>query len=152
LNLEEELFIMASDRVGRRWKMKTALKAALLSAFVFPGMGQMYLKRHVRGLIQMILVLAGLGILIAKATLRALQVLDKIQVQGGAMDMNAVSNLAATSSATSSDPYSQVILFAIIGCWVFSVIDAYRLGKANSLRSAPDQVGEERWRDLRRER
>ena len=46
--------------------MKKAIKAALLSALVFPGVGQMYLKRYVRGLIPMVLILAGLGMLIAE--------------------------------------------------------------------------------------
>ena len=48
--------------------MKASIKAALLSALVFPGVGQMSLKRYVRGLIPMVLVLTGLGVLIAQAT------------------------------------------------------------------------------------
>jgi len=107
--------------------MKMSSKAALLSALVFPGVGQMYLKRYLRGLLPMVLVLTGLGVLIARATFRALEALDKMQA-GGALDMNAVSNLAATSSA-SGDPYSSVIVLVMFCCWLFSVIDAYRLGK-----------------------
>ncbi len=61
--------------------MKTAIKAALLSALVFPGVGQMYLKRYVRGLIPMVLILAGLGVLIVQATVGAFQDLDKMQIQ-----------------------------------------------------------------------
>ncbi|MBU3931294.1 MAG: hypothetical protein KKF01_02445, partial [Proteobacteria bacterium] len=89
--------------------MKTAVRAALLSAFVFPGLGQMYLKRYLRGLIPMILVLIGLGILIGRATVGALQVIEKMQTQGGTVDMNAISNIAAGSS-THGDPYSSLIL------------------------------------------
>ena len=85
--------------------MKTSIKAALLSALVFPGLGQMYLKRYVRGLIPMVFILTGLGVLIVQATVGALQVLDKIQIQGGTVDMNAVSNLAA-GSLTHGNPYS----------------------------------------------
>ncbi len=115
--------------------MKTAVRAALLSAFVFPGLGEMYLKRYLRGLIPMILVLIGLGILIGRATVGALQVIEKMQTQGGTVDMNAISNIAAGSS-THSDPYSSLILPVIVGCWVFSVIDAYRLGKGKELPHA----------------
>ncbi|MFH2119839.1 MAG: hypothetical protein ABIJ25_05510, partial [Pseudomonadota bacterium] len=69
--------------------MKSAIKAALLSALVFPGLGQMYLKRYVRGLIPMVLTLTGLGVLITQATVGALQELEKMQSQGGLVDLNA---------------------------------------------------------------
>jgi TM2 domain-containing membrane protein YozV len=126
--------------------MKASIKAALLSALVFPGSGQMYLKRYVRGLIPMVLVLAGLGVLIVQAAIGALQVLDKmqIQLQGGTVDMNAVSNLAAGSS-THGDPYSSLLAIGIAICWIFSVIDAYRLGKEKDRRNVPDQATGE-WR------
>jgi len=108
--------------------MKTSIKAALLSALVFPGLGQLYLKHYIRGLIPMALVLAGMALLIAQATARALQVLDKIQIQGGSVDMKAVSDLAAASSSQ-GDGYSSLIWLVIAGCWLFGAIDAYRLGK-----------------------
>jgi len=114
--------------IGGKWVMKTAIKAALLSALVFPGMGQMHLKRYVRGLIPMVLTLIGLGVWIAQATVGALQELEKIQIQGGLVDLNAVANRAAASSA-SGDWYSPLIVPMIVVCWLFSVIDAYLLGK-----------------------
>ena len=121
--------------------MKASSKAALLSALVFPGLGQMYLKRYIRGLIPMVLVLTGLVVLIVQATVSALQVLDKIQIQlqGGTVDMNAVSNLAAGSS-THGGPYSSLISLGIAGCWIFSVIDAYLLGKEKDRRNVQDQA------------
>ncbi|MCX5837699.1 MAG: hypothetical protein NTW71_04165 [Deltaproteobacteria bacterium] len=119
--------------------MKTSIKAALLSALVFPGLGQMYLKRYLRGLIPMVLVLTGLGVLIVQATVGALQILDKIQLQGGTVDMNAVSNLAAGSSAH-GDPSSSFISLGIGVCWVFAVIDAYWLGKEKDRRNLQDQA------------
>jgi TM2 domain-containing membrane protein YozV len=108
--------------------MKRAVKAALLSALVFPGMGQMYLKRYVRGLIPMVLALAGLGVLIAQATVSALRDLEKMQIQGGLVDISAVANRAAASSA-SGDGYSPLVVPLIAICWLYSVIDAYLLGK-----------------------
>jgi TM2 domain-containing membrane protein YozV len=108
--------------------MKTAIKAALLSALVFPGVGQMYLKRYVRGLIPMVLTLTGLGVLIAQSTIGALRDLEKMQIQGGLVDLNAVANRAAASS-TSGDWYSPLIVPMIVVCWLFSLIDASMPGK-----------------------
>lgn len=124
--------------------MKTSIKAALLSALIFPGLGEMYLKRYFRGLIPMVLVLTGLGVLIAQATAGALQILDKIQLQGGTVDMNAISNLAA-ASATHGDSFSSIIWLGIAGCWVFAVIDAYRLGKEKDRRNIQDQPKGDSW-------
>lgn len=107
--------------------MKTSIKAALLSGLVFPGLGQMYLRRYVRGLVLMFLVLICLAVLIVRIVAGALRGLDAIQLQGGNVDMNAVTNLAASSSSQ-GDGYSSLIWLGIAGCWLFAVIDAYRLG------------------------
>ena len=124
--------------------MKASIKASLLSAFVFPGVGQMHLKRYVRGLIPMVLVLTGLGVLVVQETLGALQLLDKMQLQGGTVDMNALSNLAAKSS-TQGDPYSSLISLGIAICWIYSVIDAYRLGREKDRRNIQDLSMGEPW-------
>ena len=125
--------------IGERWVMKTAIKAALLSALVFPGVGQMYLKRYVRGLIPMVLTLTGLGVWIAQATVGALQELEKMQSQGGLVDLNAVANRAVASSA-SGDWYSPLIVPMIVVCWLFSVIDAYMLGKGKEPPTDQDRA------------
>jgi len=126
--------------------MSKAIKATLLSALVFPGVGQMYLKRYVRGLIPMVLTLTGMGMLIAQATIGALQELEKIQIQGGLVDLNAVANRAAASSA-SGDWYSPLIMPLIVVCWLFSVIDAYMLGKQKEPPAA-EGSGEGRMRNF----
>jgi hypothetical protein len=119
--------------------MKTAIKAALLSALVFPGVGQMYLKRYVRGLIPMVLTLTGMGVMIVQATVRALQELEKMQIQSGLVDLKAVANRAAASSA-SGDWYSPLIVPMIVVCWLFSVIDSYMLGKGKETPTAPNRA------------
>jgi len=109
--------------------MNKAIKAALLSGLVFPGSGQMYLKRYWRGLIMMLLVLSGLIILVAGATVTALETLKTLQIGDKAADMNAISNIAATSTTNIFTDYWPISLFMVC-CWIFSVIDAYRLGKS----------------------
>jgi TM2 domain-containing membrane protein YozV len=119
--------------------MNKAIKAALLSALVFPGVGQMYLKRYSRGLIPMVLTLTGLGVMIAQATVGALREIEKMQIQGGIVDLSAVANRAAASSA-SGDWYSPLIMPMIVVCWLFSVIDAYMLGKGKGPPTAPNRT------------
>jgi hypothetical protein len=112
--------------------MNIAVKAALLSGFVFPGLGQIYLKQYWRGLIMIILVMLGLIIIVGMATFSAFESLKAIQMEGGTVDMNTISNLAATYS-TLNDIYYKIIFLLIACCWLFSIVDAFRIGKIRSL-------------------
>ena len=113
--------------------MKTATKAALLSGLAFPGTGQMYLKRFRRGLTIMVFVLSGIVAIVWMATIRALEILERIQNQLDQVDMETITNLALASSADHSSVYYKPILLFIACCWIFSIIDAYRTGKEKEL-------------------
>jgi TM2 domain-containing membrane protein YozV len=112
----------------RRTNMNKAIKAALLSALVFPGSGQLYLKRYWRGLMMMTLVVLALAVMIVRATVVALDSLRIMQVDGKATDVNVISHLAETSSASIFTDNTAVLVFLVL-CWVFSVVDAYRIAK-----------------------
>ena len=113
--------------------MKTATKAALLSGLVFPGTGQIYLKRSRRGLTIMALACSGIVAIIWIATIRALEILERIQNQLDKVDMEAITNLALATSADHSSVYYKPILLFIACCWIFSIIDAYRTRKEKEL-------------------
>jgi hypothetical protein len=85
-----------------------------------------------RGLTIIIPVILGLMLIIGMATVGALESLKKIKIEGGNADMDTILNLAATYS-THNAIYSDIILLFIACCWLFSVIDAYRIGKRNFL-------------------
>ena len=113
--------------------MNKAIKAALLSALVFPGTGQFYLKRYWRGLLIMLLNIGGMITIILRATFAALDKLPVIQGNGTAFDINAISSLAEASSANIVTD-NTTILVLLVACWLFAVVDAYRIGK----RSLPN--------------
>jgi TM2 domain-containing membrane protein YozV len=117
--------------------MNNAIKAALLSGFVFPGLGQIYLKRYKRGLTIMILVLLALGVIIGTAIVSALEGLKAIESGGGIADMETISNLASIDSARSGI-YLKLISLFVLFCWLFSVADAYKIGK-RSLPGTDDE-------------
>jgi TM2 domain-containing membrane protein YozV len=112
--------------------MKSATKAALLSGLVFPGVGQMYLKRFGRGLLFMIPVLLGLVLIVAMATAGAMESLRAIQAQGGQVDSNTLTALAQSHAKDTTGSF-QAILWVMIFCWLFAIIDAYRLGSKQML-------------------
>jgi hypothetical protein len=108
--------------------VKSAVKAALLSGIVFPGLGQLYLKRYKRGFAILIAVLLCLGIIIGTVVASALESLKAIERGGGIADMETVSNLARIDSVHSAIDINFILLF-VLCCWVFSVVDAYRIGR-----------------------
>jgi len=109
--------------------MKISTKAALLSGLVFPGTGQIHLKRFRRGITIMVLVFSGIGAIVWMATVRALAILEQIQNQLNQVDMTTISNVALASSADHTSIYYKPILLFIICCWLFSIVDAYRIGE-----------------------
>ena len=109
--------------------MSNSLAAALLSGLVFPGLGQVVLKRYRRGVVLMLIVLACLSVLVAKALQRAFAILKQIELAGGTIDMDAILSAAAQSSTTSDTLVFNYVSLLIIVCWVFGVVDAYRIGR-----------------------
>ena len=108
--------------------MNNAIKAALLSGFVFPGLGQIYLKRYKRGLTIAMLMLLALGLIIRTVIASALESLKAIENGGGIADMETISNLASIDSARGGI-YVKLISLFVLCCWLFSVADAYKIGK-----------------------
>ena len=110
--------------------MKVSYKAALLSTFVFPGVGQLYLKRYWRGLVIMFFVFTGLGYMIWSATVSALNRLDDVmvKVQGGTTNLQELSDIVGSKMLT-TNPYHDAVSYVIVCFWIFAIIDAYRIGK-----------------------
>jgi len=120
--------------------MKGSYKAALLSAFVFPGAGQFYLKRYWVGLVIMFLAFSGLGYMIWSATVFALNRLDDVMVkmQGGTMNLQELSDIVGSKMLT-ADPYYNAIFYIIVCLWIFSIIDAYRIGRQRDIQNVETQ-------------
>jgi TM2 domain-containing membrane protein YozV len=114
--------------------MKTSTKAILLSAFVFPGAGQLYLKRYRQGLIIMLLAIAGLGYIIWRATIVALSSIDRM-AQSGNVSVREMKDIVAAQSAGTS-PYDNIIPLVIICLWIIGIVDAYISGKRKDLQDA----------------
>ena len=121
--------------------MSNSLKAALLSGLVFPGIGQVVLKRYRRGVVLMLIVLACLFIIVAKAVQQAFSILKQIELAGGTINVDAISNAAIQSSTNSGSLLFNSILLLIIVCWILGVVDAYRIGKKRDLEEQSTSQG-----------
>jgi TM2 domain-containing membrane protein YozV len=107
--------------------MRKSIKASFLS-FLFPGLGEIYLGRFWRGVMIILPVLAGIGVIAVITVARVSEDLKRIEAGGGAVDRATIDHLAG---AISSGPslYYKIIFVLVIIIWLFSIIDAYRLGR-----------------------
>jgi hypothetical protein len=108
--------------------MTTSIKAALLSALVFPGSGHFFLKKHVRGIILTSATIASLYFLISGLVEKALNIADKIQRGEVLLDVAAITELVSAQPAGSEMQIITVASYALLIVWFIGIVDAYRIG------------------------
>lgn len=108
--------------------MKKSIKAALLSAFVLPGAGHFFLKKHVMGSILAVAAFAGLYSIIATTIEKALKIADQIQTSASPLSIEEVSALVSQQVLHSEVQQMNMALLALLSAWVIGTVDAYRVG------------------------
>jgi hypothetical protein len=110
------------------------MKGVLLSGLVFPGLGQIALRRYQRGVAFILATVAGLVVIVVNATRAAWRILETIESEGGVIDEAATSRAIAEATAWSGNLVFNLILVAVTLCWIYAAVDAYRIGKQQDLR------------------
>lgn len=116
--------------------MKKSSKAALLSGLVFPGLGHITLKQYLRGAMLIIATLAALSVIISSAYQRALTIVDRINSGDIPVDTGAISEMVANSTSQAGDLMENIAVIVLAACWLFGMIDAYRIGVAQEKKDA----------------
>lgn len=99
--------------------MNKKLMALLLSAFVLPGLGQLFLGRKVVG--GVLIVLVNFIILLAVfVLLRGLSPVIAAQIAGGTITISTGEVLKALDGASG---FGKLVLAGFCAVWVFSVVD-----------------------------
>lgn len=98
----------------------------LLSAFVMPGAGQLYLKRVLRGMVLIVVSLVCLWVIGDSVLQQASGVLDQLQSGEAALDAGQLVGLVAQTSDSSASSFAT---FVLMSCWLGGLIDTYWLGK-----------------------
>ena len=116
--------------------MNLATKAALYNALLFPGWGQIYLKKYKKGVLIIIAITAGcISILwsVAQATINILKIAP---IKKGTVTFSVVVQLAIDAVKALNLFYLYLILFFMILLWILSIIDAYLIGKKEMMKSS----------------
>jgi len=108
--------------------MKKPLKAALFSAFIFPGCGQLLLKKYYSAVFYAAFAFIGLYLLFGDLLSRAQDIVDKVQSGEVAADLASISALVLQQSASIIESISPALVILFI-TWLVSVVEAYRVGR-----------------------
>lgn len=109
--------------------MRRSTIAALLSALVIPGAGHLYLRQFRSGIALIALSLACLWIVLDRALQEASAVMEKIQANGGIVAPAQLPDLVAQVSNSSDSAFTTLATVVLVVCWVFGIVDAWRLGR-----------------------
>jgi len=118
--------------------VKTSTKATLLSAFVFPGIGHLYLKRYTAGTLLAGTSFAAIYYWMTKAVEMASEITQKIESGDVPLDAGAITELVTQQSSGADAQMLNIATIALGICWLIGIVDAYRAGRAR-------EKSDERW-------
>lgn len=109
--------------------MTMSMKAALLSALVFPGAGHALLKKYVFASILAAAALIGIILMVAQMIDTAMQISEKIMTGEVRPDVATIMDMVSAQSAGSEAQGMNVAVLIIVVSWLIGIVDAYRLGR-----------------------
>ena len=108
--------------------MKRSTISVLLSAFVFPGAGHLFLKKYLRGAALLILALTGIIVVMVRSVQSALPLIEKIQNGDVPLEAQAISELISKSASGPDSLLVNIASLVVLLCWVIGIVDSYKLG------------------------
>ncbi len=121
--------------------MKRSTKAALLSGLVFPGLGHLFLKRYLLGIVLICLAAWPVYSMIKTTAGIALEVAEEIETGLIPADPASLQRRVAERTQEVEGPmrFAGWALFAI---WVIGIADSLRIGSAQERLEAPPAAPE----------
>ncbi|MCG6200530.1 hypothetical protein [Psychromonas antarctica] len=113
--------------------MNKAIKAALLSAFIFPGVGHLLLKCYRSATILAATALLASYILISTTIENAMLIVDKIQSGEVAPDIVAITEQISQQTSGSGLLNSDFMSLLLMVTWLVAIIDSYRVGQSQQV-------------------
>ena len=108
--------------------MKPSIKAALISALVFPGLGHFALKRGARGCLFLLPALCGALLIFRQVLQRASLILDQLDNGSLALDPQAIAE-RLTAAAGTEGPLLTLAVALCLLCWAGSIIDSFLISR-----------------------
>jgi uncharacterized membrane protein len=108
--------------------MRRSTKAMLLSGLVFPGVGHLYLKRWIEGVVLAGAAGCALGYIVSIAVSTALDIVGQIETGIVPADPNVISELVTQQLQGSSGATSLATIVLTVS-WVTGIVGSYWQGR-----------------------
>lgn len=109
--------------------MTNAIKGILFSALIFPGAGQIILGKYLRGAV-LFAVASVSGLLFLSTVVRqSVERLQEVVAQGGVVTVTRIMGILTEFSTYLSSSLMMASFFVLFCCWLFSTVDAWRIGR-----------------------
>ena len=115
--------------------MRKSTKAALLSGLVFPGLGQVILKRYLRASVLIGVSLIAVWVIVSTSVEQAMTVVDRIESGEVPLTSEAITEAVSASGDTPDGTLGTWSLVVLGAAWLFAIGDALYADSAAS-RSA----------------
>jgi len=109
--------------------MNMAVRASLFNALLFPGWGQIYLKRYKKGAAIILAVLAGILSILWSVVQITTDYLKASPFRKSMISYETVIWMTINSLKELKTYHVSYLLLFLLCLWLFSIIDAYRTGK-----------------------
>lgn len=110
--------------------MKKSTKAALLSAFVLPGAGHIYLKKYIPGVVLVCGSLGSIYYLTSKTVEKGLRIAEIIRSGDVQLDISAITELVSTQATGNETQLINIASAILIISWLIGIVDSYRVGRS----------------------
>jgi TM2 domain-containing membrane protein YozV len=107
--------------------LKKSTKAALLSCFVFPGVGHFYLKRFMLGVFLLVGAAVAGYVVFSSAMDTANEIVAKIQGGSASFNIEAISKLVEERSRTRGES-TNFATWVFLALWLIGIVDCVRVG------------------------
>lgn len=109
--------------------MSKALKAALLSGLVFPGIGHFVVKKPLKAALVMGVSIVCVYVMVAAAVDVAQELSLKIQTGEIPLDINSISQAVSEQQSQGRSVSGRWPPLLLLIAWLFGIIDSYREGR-----------------------
>jgi len=109
--------------------MSKPVKAALLSAFVFPGVGHFFLKKYAVAAILASASFVAVYYLVSSELQMSLQIIEQIQAADVPPDVLSITQLVTQQMSAENSQLLDIATYVAVFCWLVGIVDSYRLGR-----------------------
>jgi len=108
--------------------MKTSTKAALLSALIYPGIGQIVYHAYRRAIALILSFSVAAYFYIEEVMSKYQPLIDKVKSGEIALDAQALANEMYINPIVLDPLLVSTLTYILLICWLVGIVDAYRIG------------------------